>query len=593
MFGDLSGKKDDRLISDDSSQNEFMPNANQHIPILGNEHEPFLEGDSISQSGAEQTSEHSFDDFSIPLIAETQNTNLQVNQSYYDPLIKPKELHVSIQLPIEQKETRQSEGDEYIQRQVDERENSPQLYENDNQNQQSFEKRRNTPQLTEEQTEYPLDEEICGTSENYEQSDPLATFRNNLEIEQSSNYQEDNNPDRHDQLSETKYDKVITGWDPVPQLAGHKRPHSPETQTITTRAGRQVKKLNYHRLHHGMAIRPYADPKTWEEAMVSAEAPQWRLAVNEKIKSLQSTGTIEIVKRSCMLKGRSPMKCKWVFKKNFLANGNVDKWRARCTAKGFTQRPGIDFQETFAPTPRPGTGRIMLFLAHQLGWHRRQGDVPTTFLNPDLNIKLYMELPKGLEKQDHVILLRKSLYGLKQAAALWYDNARATLAELGLFPTISDICLYTNSQKDLFVLLYVDDFQVMGPYLAKIDSLMHALHSKYKLKTVDMNIFLGIQISYPEKDRLQLTQGLYARTLIERHGLKDCKTANTPIEHLLEPSGSNYLSQHKTEYNSVIGGLQYLANNMRPDIAFAINHLARFLANPAHEHLQASRRILR
>ncbi|KAI6246975.1 hypothetical protein HI914_05120 [Erysiphe necator] len=112
-----------------------MPNANQHIPILGNEHEPFLEGDSISQSGAEQTSEHSFDDFSIPLIAETQNTNLQVNQSYYDPLIKPKELHVSIQLPIEQKETRQSEGDEYIQRQVDERENSPQLYENDNQNQ--------------------------------------------------------------------------------------------------------------------------------------------------------------------------------------------------------------------------------------------------------------------------------------------------------------------------------------------------------------------------------------------------------------------------------------------------------------------------
>ncbi|KAI6247059.1 hypothetical protein HI914_04936 [Erysiphe necator] len=89
-----------------------MSNANQHFPILGNEREPFLEGDSISQSGAEQTSEHSFDDFSIPSIAETQNTNLQVNQSYYDPLINPEEPHDSIQLPIEQRETRQSEGDE-------------------------------------------------------------------------------------------------------------------------------------------------------------------------------------------------------------------------------------------------------------------------------------------------------------------------------------------------------------------------------------------------------------------------------------------------------------------------------------------------
>lgn len=112
------------------------------------------------------------------------------------------------------------------------------------------------------------------------------------------------------------------------------------------------------------------------------------------------------------------MKCKWVFKKKFLADGSIDKWKARCTAKGFTQKFGIDYKETFAPTPRPETGRIMLVLAHYLRWHRRQGDVPTAFLNPDLDIDLYMEMPKGFEKDGCILQLRKGLYGLKQAAVL-------------------------------------------------------------------------------------------------------------------------------------------------------------------------------
>lgn len=65
------------------------------------------------------------------------------------------------------------------------------------------------------------------------------------------------------------------------------------------------------------------------------------------------------------------MKCKWVFKTKFLADGSLDKYRARCTVKGFTQRSGIDYKETFAPTPRAETGRIMLALSHRFGWYRR------------------------------------------------------------------------------------------------------------------------------------------------------------------------------------------------------------------------------
>ena len=392
---------------------------------------------------------------------------------------------------------------------------------------------------------------------------------------------------------DTPYDFIMTGWDPVQPVAGHKRSHSPEPEIIRTKRGREVKRIDYYRLHHGMAAYQSTDPKTWEEAMTCLEATQWRQAANEEFNSLKRKGAIKIIKRQNLPKGRNPMKCKWVFKKKYLADGSIDKWKARCTAKGFTQKFGIDYQETFAPTPRPETGRVMLVLAHYLKWHRRQGDVPTAFLNPDLDIDLYMEMPKGFEKDGYVLQLRKGLYGLKQAAALWYDDAKSTLAQQGLFPTISDACLYTNKNKDLFVLMHVDDFQVMGPDLKKINQLMHALYKKYKLKTVESNLFLGINIENPDDNTLRLSQGQYARTLIERHGLKDCKPVNTPMERLMEPNTTDSSTQLIKEYNSIVGGLQFLANNTRPDISFAVNHLARFLVNPSDEHFQAARRVLR
>ncbi|KAI0998773.1 hypothetical protein K3495_g9424 [Podosphaera aphanis] len=347
-------------------------------------------------------------------------------------------------------------------------------------------------------------------------------------------------------------DHVMTGWDPIQPVADTKRPHSPEDGITRSQRGRAVKRVDYYRLHHGMTAQASTDPQTWDEAMTSPEASHWKRAAEEEFQSLKQKGSIRIIPHSQLPKGRKPMKCKWVFKKKFLANGDIEKYKARCTAKGFTQRQGIDYHETFAPTPRPETGRIILVLAHQLGWHRKQGDVPTAFLNPDLNIDLFMELPRGYEKDGYVIRLCKGLYGLKQAAALWYDDAKSTLAQLGLLPTTSDICLYTNSEKDIFVLMHVDDFQVVSPHQSKIDLLMSALYRKYNLKTVSTDLFLGIEISHPALEILKLSQGQYTRTLLNRHGLTDCKPANTPMERMMEANNELCTPHEKTEYNSCI-----------------------------------------
>lgn len=128
-------------------------------------------------------------------------------------------------------------------------------------------------------------------------------------------------------------DFLMTGWEPPPSLAGQKRPHSPENEIVKTRSGRKVKKYDYSLLHHGRIAHALSDPSTWEEAITSPEATQWKIAAAEEFRSLKDTGTIEIIPRHKLPKGRKPMKCKWVFKKKYNADGSVDRWKARARQK--------------------------------------------------------------------------------------------------------------------------------------------------------------------------------------------------------------------------------------------------------------------
>ncbi|KAI0991792.1 hypothetical protein K3495_g16395 [Podosphaera aphanis] len=218
--------------------------------------------------------------------------------------------------------------------------------------------------------------------------------------------------------------------------------------------------------------------------MISKNASDWKIAAEAEIASLISTGTAIVIDQKDVPKNRSVLTGKWVFKRKTHADGSLEKFKARWTARGFTQKKGLDYFETFAPTPRAETTRLLLALGHHLNWHRVQGDVPTAFLNPDLDVVLYIQMPQGFEQKGKVIKLEKGLYGLKQAAALWHDNAKSELQKNGLKPTESDICLFSDPKKDLFVILHVDDFQILGPNKNKIKKLAKALQLKFQLKIV-------------------------------------------------------------------------------------------------------------
>jgi len=116
--------------------------------------------------------------------------------------------------------------------------------------------------------------------------------------------------------------------------------------------------------------------------------------------------------------GTKPIRCKWVYRDEYKVDGSLDKHKAKVVAKGFAQKEGFDYEETFAPIAKWITIQTLFAFATQNDWKVHQMDVKTAFLNGDLKKIVFMSQPEGfvMKGQEHkACKLVKSLYGLKQA----------------------------------------------------------------------------------------------------------------------------------------------------------------------------------
>ncbi len=120
--------------------------------------------------------------------------------------------------------------------------------------------------------------------------------------------------------------------------------------------------------------------------------------------------------------GRKAIKARWVFRLKTLADGTPERFKARWVAKGFSQIPYIDFNETFAPVIRLENFRLMLAIANAWNLEIHQMDVESAFLQAPIMEEIFVEQPEGFRSKEHldyVCRLRKSLYGIKQAPFEW------------------------------------------------------------------------------------------------------------------------------------------------------------------------------
>jgi hypothetical protein len=193
----------------------------------------------------------------------------------------------------------------------------------------------------------------------------------------------------------------------------------------------------------------------------------------------------------------------------------LDRYKASLVAKGFRQRYGIDYDDTFSPVVKPATIRTILFVAVSIGWSLRQLDVQNAFLHGYLEEDVYMKQPPGYEdksKSEYICKLDKALYGLKQAQRAWHSRLSSKLCQLGFKASKADTSLfyYNKGSVTIYVLIYVDDIIVASSTQEATANLLQDLRKEFALKDLgDLHFFLGIEVRKINNGIL-LTQGKYA-----------------------------------------------------------------------------------
>ncbi|KAK0594610.1 hypothetical protein LWI29_035421 [Acer saccharum] len=141
------------------------------------------------------------------------------------------------------------------------------------------------------------------------------------------------------------------------------------------------------------------DPYTYKEAMEDVDSRHWQKAMQSEIESMFDNKVWSLVD---LPKGIKPIGCKWVYKRKRGMDGKVETFKARLVAKGYTQKEGIDYEETFSPVAMLKSIRILLSIAASLDLEIWQMDVKTAFLNGSLDESIYMMQPEGFIEKGQV-----------------------------------------------------------------------------------------------------------------------------------------------------------------------------------------------
>jgi len=212
-----------------------------------------------------------------------------------------------------------------------------------------------------------------------------------------------------------------------------------------------------------------------------------------------------------------------------------------------------------------------------------------------------MELPQGhdwllSENSGRYIKLYKALYGLKQAPREWYTDIDAYLRSQGFVRSENNTNLYTRN--GYILVLYVDDVLITGPHQSGIDEVKKLLHDHYKMSDLGLaKQFLGMQIEQLNNG-IKIHQSRYIATMLERFGMANAHATTTPLPPSPALSAKNddddlLDSAEKSVYMSIVGSLMYAMVCTRPDLAFTMSRLSKFMANPKAHHMTAARHALR
>ncbi|CAI7823018.1 unnamed protein product [Closterium sp. NIES-54] len=334
-----------------------------------------------------------------------------------------------------------------------------------------------------------------------------------------------------------------------------------------------------------------------------------------------SHGAIALAKNPVLHGLTKHMRVKWHWTRSMVAAGEVELHYVKTTGqpadmmtkrlveqqhcKCFSQREGVDFFQTFSPTPKMTTLRVLLHVAAQRDYELHSLDFSTAFLQGSLHEEIWLRRPPGFTGSFHPGTqwsLRQPVYGLRQAPREWHDTLRTTLAALGFAPSTADPSLFLRTDTSLppfYVLVYVDDLVLATADTEALSLVKSELQKRHTCTDLgELRSYLGLQITRVRARRtITLTQSHMVQHVLQRFGFTWSSAQPTPLAtgHSLSAPPSDESVEPSGPYPELVGCLMYLMTCTRPDLAYPLGLLARYEALGRHRkvHMDAAKRVLR
>lgn len=292
-----------------------------------------------------------------------------------------------------------------------------------------------------------------------------------------------------------------------------------------------------NRYLHEIDFVEFKTPATLREAVSRPDGAKWSEAIYQEFLAHDENRTWTVVDRKTSDK---LIDSKSVFKVVQGSSTGECRYKARLCARGFLQREGVDYNETFAPVIRYDSLRAFLAKTTLEDYELAQFDVCTAFLYGELEEDIFMKIPEGLivegsaeQRGDYVCKLNKSIYGLKQAPRCWNFKFSEFLKKFSFSQGNADHCIFKGCFEDenVFLALFVDDGLVAAKSNRVLGVVLGHSKSAFKITIGDASRFVGLQI---ERDRVEKSmfvhQSEYAEKVLEKFGMLDAKSLCVPAD---------------------------------------------------------------
>ena len=341
---------------------------------------------------------------------------------------------------------------------------------------------------------------------------------------------------------------------------------------------------------------------TFQQMLKEKDCPDFVQAMKKEVDDHEIRGHWQVVPRNHKPPGEKSILAIWAFKRKRFPDGRLNKHKARLCAHGGMQQWGINYWETYSPTVNWISVRFLLTVAEILQLETQAIDFVLAFPQADLDVPVYMELPAGMEiegqPKSHLLLLKKNLYGLKQASFNWHKKLKTALEERNFVESLSDPCVFIRD--NMIILTFVDDCILISKDKSVIQEFILSLsNGPENFDFTDegtLSQYLGVDIARLPDGGFCLSQPFLIERIINLLQFDPKMTkgvrGNTPASYpLLSKDKDGLPRKCPWKYRTAIGMLGYLSGSTRPDISMATHQCARFNNDPKLSHERAVKKI--